>query len=71
MITVNSLHPKYSDAFRVHNQIKDKQIPNRYPQLHGCLKHNQINDKDIPNTDDGKLRYDIFVKAYNETREHG
>ena len=20
---------------------------------------------------DGKLRYDIFVKAYNETREHG
>ncbi|MGA9842280.1 MAG: hypothetical protein WBQ25_08195, partial [Nitrososphaeraceae archaeon] len=27
--------------------------------------------EDIPNIDDGKLRYDIFVKAYNETREHG
>ena len=25
----------------------------------------------ISNIDDGKLRYDIFVKAYNETREHG
>ena len=21
--------------------------------------------------DDGKLRYDMFVRAYNETREHG
>ena len=27
--------------------------------------------RDIPNIDDGKLRYDMFVKAYNETREHG
>jgi hypothetical protein len=26
----------------------------------------------IPNIDDGKLRYDdMFVKAYNEAREHG
>ena len=28
-------------------------------------------EEDIPNIDDGKLRYDMFVKAYNETREHG
>ena len=27
--------------------------------------------EDIPNIDDGKLRYDMFVKAYNDTREHG
>ena len=27
--------------------------------------------EDIPNIDDGKQRYDMFVKAYNETREHG
>ena len=27
--------------------------------------------EDIPNIVDGKQRYDIFVKAYNETREHG
>jgi hypothetical protein len=27
--------------------------------------------EDIPNIDDGKLRYDMFVKAYNEAREHG
>jgi hypothetical protein len=23
------------------------------------------------NIDDGKLRYEMFVKAYNEVREHG
>lgn len=27
--------------------------------------------EDILNIEDGKLRYDMFVKAYNETREHG
>jgi hypothetical protein len=27
--------------------------------------------EDIPNVDDGKLRYDMFVKEYNDTREHG
>ena len=27
--------------------------------------------EDISSIDDGKLRYDMFVKAYNETREHG
>jgi hypothetical protein len=27
--------------------------------------------EEIPNVDDGKLRYDMFVKAYNDTREHG
>ena len=27
--------------------------------------------EEISSIDDGKLRYDMFVKAYNETREHG
>ncbi len=27
--------------------------------------------EEITSIDDGKLRYDMFVKAYNETREHG
>ena len=65
--------------FLVHNQIKDKQISNSYPQLQGKIEaYNKIVkneflaiEEDIPNTDDGKLRYDMFVKAYNETREHG
>ena len=64
--------------FLVHNQIKDKQIPNRYPQLQGkveaynkIVKNEFLAVEDIPNTDDGKQRYDMFVKAYNETREHG
>ena len=64
--------------FLVHNQIKDKQIPNSYPQLQGkieaynkIVKNEFLAIEDIPNIDDGKLRYDMFVKAYNETREHG
>jgi hypothetical protein len=28
-------------------------------------------EDDILNIDDGKLRYDMFVKTYNEAREHG
>ncbi|MGC2599515.1 MAG: integrase core domain-containing protein, partial [Nitrososphaeraceae archaeon] len=64
--------------FLVHNQIKNKQIPNSYPQLQGkveaynkIVKSEFLAVEDIPNINDGKLRYDIFVKAYNETREHG
>src|SRR5919106_5941364 len=65
--------------FLVHNHIKDKRIPNSYPQLQGKIEaYNKIVkneflalEEDIPNTEDGKLRYDMFVKAYNEAREHG
>jgi len=64
--------------FLVHNHIKDKRIPNSYPQLQGKIEaYNKIvkNEflalEDIPNIDDGKLRHDMFVKGYNETREHG
>ena len=56
--------------FLVHNQIKDKQIPNSYPQLQGkieaynkVVKNEFLAVEDIPNTDDGKIRYDIFVKG--------
>jgi transposase InsO family protein len=64
--------------FLVRNQIKDKQIPNSYPQLQGkveaynkIVKNEFLALEDILNIDDGKQRYDMFVKAYNETREHG
>jgi transposase InsO family protein len=63
--------------FLVLNHIKDKRIPNSYPQLQGKIEaYNKIvkNEflalEDIPNIDDGKIRYDMFVKAYNEAREH-
>ena len=35
------------------------------------VKNEFLAIEDIPSIDDGKLRYDMFVKAYNETREHG
>ena len=56
--------------FLVHNQIKDKQIPNSYPQLQGkieaynkIVKNEFLAIEDIPNIDDGKQRYDMFVKS--------
>ena len=64
--------------FLVNNHIKDKRIPNSYPQLQGKIEaYNKIvkNEflalEEILNIDNGKLRYDMFVKAYNEAREHG
>jgi putative transposase len=64
--------------FFEHNHIKDKPIPKSYPQLQGKIEaYNKIvkNEflalEEISSVDDGKLRYDMFVKAYNETREHG
>ena len=35
------------------------------------MKNEFLAIEDIPNIDYGKRRYDMFVKAYNETREHG
>jgi putative transposase len=65
--------------FLVHNHIKDKRIPNSYPQMQGKIEaYNKIVkneflalEDDILNIDDGNQRYDMFVKAYNEAREHG
>ncbi|MFZ0511160.1 MAG: integrase core domain-containing protein, partial [Candidatus Nitrosopolaris sp.] len=68
---------KIFKRFLEHNNIKDKPIPKSYPQLQGkveaynkIVKNEFLAVEDIPNIDDGKLRYDMFVKAYNETREH-
>jgi transposase InsO family protein len=64
--------------FLENKQIRDKRIPNFYPHMQGKIEaYNKIvkNEflalEDIPNVEEGKLRYNIFVKAYNETREHG
>jgi putative transposase len=69
---------KIFKRFLEHNNIKDKPIPNSYPQLQGkveaynkIVKNEFLSVEDIPSIDDGKLRYDMFVKAYNDTREHG
>jgi hypothetical protein len=35
------------------------------------VKNGFLAVEDVSSLDDGKLRYDMFVKAYNETREHG
>jgi hypothetical protein len=79
MIMVNSLHPKYSDVF--YNVITLKinpYLPARYPQLQGkieaynkIVKNEFLGIENISNREEGKRRYSMFVKAYNETREHG
>ena len=69
---------KIFKRFLKKNKIKDKPIPNFYPQLQGKIEaYNKIvmNEflavENIPNVYDGKRRYCMFVKAYNEEREHG
>ena len=64
--------------FLQRNNIKDKPIPARYPQLQGkieaynkIVKNEFLAIENIPNIDDGKRMYCMFVKAYNEEREHG
>jgi transposase InsO family protein len=53
--------------FLVHNHIKDKRIPNSYPQLQGkieaynkIVKNEFLSLEDIPNIDSGELRYDMI-----------
>ena len=69
---------KAFENFLENKQIKDKRIPKFYPQMQGKIEaYNKIvkNEflalEDIPNIEEGKKRYDMFVKAYNEAREHG
>jgi putative transposase len=64
--------------FLQRNNIKDKSIPARYPQLQGkieaynkIVKNEFLAVENIPNVEDGKRMYAMFVKAYNEEREHG
>ena len=63
--------------FLQRNNIKDKPIPARYPQLQGkieaynkIIKNEFLAVENIPNIDNGKRIYSMFVKAYNEDREH-
>jgi putative transposase len=69
---------KIFKRFLQRNNIKDKSIPARYPQLQGkieaynkIVKNEFLAVENIPNADDGKRMYSMFVKAYNEEREHG
>ena len=63
--------------FLQRNKIKDKPIPARYPQLQGkieaynkIVKNEFLAVENIPNVEEGKKTYPMFVKAYNEEREH-
>lgn len=69
---------KIFKRFLEHNNIKDKPIPNSYLQLQGkieaynkIVKNEFISVEVISSIDEGKQRYDMFVMAYNDKREHG
>ena len=64
--------------FLQRNNIKDKAIPARYPQLQGkieaynkIVKNEFLAIENISDVEEGKSRYSMFVKAYNDEREHG
>src|SRR5215468_375105 len=42
-----------------------------YMSFNKIVKNEFLAVEDISSRDDGKIRYNMFVKAYNETREHG
>ena len=63
--------------FLQRNKIKDKPIPARYPQLQGkieaynkIVKNEFLKIENILSIEEGKRLYSMFVKAYNEEREH-
>ena len=69
---------KMFKRFLDYNNIGDKPIPNSYPQLQGkveaynkIVKNEFISVEQISSIDEGKVKYDMFVKAYNDNREHG
>jgi transposase InsO family protein len=65
--------------FLQRNSIKDKSIPARYPQLqegkieayNKIAKNEFLAVENISDIEEGKKVYSMFVKAYNEEREHG
>ena len=79
MTMVISLHLKYSDIF--YNVITLKTnlyLPDILNYIQGkieaynkIVKNEFLAVENIPNIEDGRRRYSMFVKAYNEEREHG
>jgi transposase InsO family protein len=60
------------------NNVKDKSIPARYPQLlqgkievyNKIVKNEFLAVENITDVEEGKIRYSMFIKSYNEEREH-
>jgi transposase InsO family protein len=59
---------KMFKRFLEHNSIRDKPIPNSYPQLQGkveaynkIVKNKFISVEQISSIDEGKATYDMFV----------
>jgi Integrase core domain len=78
MIVVNSVTSMMFKRFLEHNNTRDKPISNSYPQLQGkveaynkIVKNEFLAVEQISSIDEGKVRYDMFVKAYNDKREYG
>ena len=68
---------KIFKRFLEHNNIKDKpiQIPiplqGKIEAYNKIVKNEFISVEVISSIDEGKQRYDMFVMAYNDKREHG
>ena len=74
---VNSLHPKYSDVFynvttlKINPYCQISTTTRKIEAYNKIVKNEFLAVENIPNVDDGKRMYSMFVKAYNEEREHG
>src|ERR1044071_9153788 len=76
MTMVNSLHPKSLNAFLSITTLKISRFrisiptPRKVEAYNKIVKNEFISVEDISSKDEGKLRYDMFVKAYNDKREY-
>jgi Integrase core domain len=77
MIMESSLRPTYSNAFwsTIISRINEFQIliqscKGKIEAYNEVVKNEFLALEGMSSIDDGKLRYDMFVKAYNEAREH-
>jgi Integrase core domain len=78
MIMVSNLHLKYSNTFliviisRVNQfQISIHRFSGKVEAYNKIVKNEFLKIEDIASINDRKVRYGMFVKAYNEDREHG
>ena len=51
--------------------ILTRSLQTKFEIMLQTIKNEFLAIEDILSIDVGKLRYDMFVRAYNETREHG
>jgi hypothetical protein len=75
MVQIDILGPFYLHDSSERNyfirKVASKWSKRKREAYNKIVKNEVLAVEDTSSIDGGKLRYDMFIKAYNETREHG